>query len=256
MAGGSETGVSNENHDVERCCAHSLAGLAGCAHAAQTQIDLSSLTNSNMQTYTNGTNYPLAGSTVNITGASGPVSFTLSSEGGDADTTGAILATLPSDSFVIPINEAGYSIVYMLVNSGFGEINSTVGSLVFQDSAGHSDTIPLEEGVNIRDHYISFNNVATEVYGTAQYPGDVKLDAYEYFLPASFAGNTLTSITLNGAPDTGVPDGEPFIAGITLATGGVAPAPEPSTWVMMVAGFAGLGWLGFSRRRAIRSAAA
>ena len=74
------------------------AGLAGCAHAAQTQIDLSSLTNSNMQTYTNGTNYPLAGSTVNITGASGPVSFTLSSEGGDADTTGAILATLPSDS--------------------------------------------------------------------------------------------------------------------------------------------------------------
>jgi hypothetical protein len=144
----------------------------------------------------------------------------------------------------------------MLVNSGFGEINSTVGSLVFQDSAGHSDTISLEEGVNIRDHYISFNNVATEVYGTAQYPGDVKLDAYEYFLPASFAGNTLTSITLNGAADTGVPNGEPFIAGITLATGGVAPAPEPSTWVMMVAGFAGLGWLGFSRRRAIRSAAA
>ena len=232
------------------------AGLAGSAHAAQTQIDLSSLTNSNMQTYTNGTNYPLAGSTVNITGASGPVSFTLSSEGGDEDTTGAILATLPTDTFVIPINEAGYSIVYMLVNSGFGEINSTVGSLVFQDSAGHSDTIPLEEGVNIRDHYISFNNVATEVYGTAQYAGDVKLDAYEYFLPASFAGNTLTSITLNGAADTGVPDGEPFIAGITLATGGVAPAPEPSTWVMMVAGFAGLGWLGFSRRRSIRSAAA
>ena len=59
----------------------------------------------------------------------------------------------------------------MLVNSGFGEINSTVGSLVFQDSAGHSDTISLEEGVNIRDHYISFNNVATEVYGRLNIQG-------------------------------------------------------------------------------------
>jgi len=232
------------------------AGLAGAAHAAQLQIDLSSLTNSNMRTYTNGTNYPLAGSTVNITGANGPVSFTLSSEGGDPDTTGAILATLPTDSFVIPINEAGYSIVYVLVNSGFGEIGSTVGSLTFRDTIGDGYTVSLEEGVNIRDHYISFNNVATEVYGTAQYPGDVKLDAYEYFLPASFAGNTLASLTLDGQLDTGVPDGEPFIAGITLATGGAPPVPEASTWAMMIAGFAGVGWFGTSRRRAIRSAAA
>ena len=113
----------------------------------------------------------------------------------------------------------------------------------------------MEEGVNIRDHYISFNNVATEVYGTALYPGDVKLDAYEYFLPALFAGNTLTSITLNGQPALASRAGEPFIAGITLATGGAPPVPEPSTWVMMIAG-RGLGWLGASRRRAIRSAAA
>ncbi|HEY6520765.1 MAG TPA: PEP-CTERM sorting domain-containing protein [Roseiarcus sp.] len=226
------------------------AGLASAAHAAQTQIDLSSLTNENIQTYTNGTNYPLAGSTVNINAAS----FTLSSMGGP-DTTGVIQANSPTDSFVIPINEAGYSIVYVLMNSAFGELGSTVGSLVFQDSAGDSDTISLEEGVNVRDHYIDFNNVATEVYGTAQYPGDVKLDAYEYLLPASFAGNTLTSITLSGAPDTGSPNGEPFLAAVTLATG-ASPVPEPSTWAMMIAGFAGLGWLGFSRRRAIGSAAA
>ena len=32
--------------------------------------------------------------------------------------------------------------------------------------------------------------------------------------------------------------------------------PETSTWAMMIAGFAGLGWLGLSRRRSIRSAAA
>jgi hypothetical protein len=189
---------------------------------------------------------------VNINAAS----LTLSSEDGSADTTGVIQANSSTDSFLIPINETGYSIVYVLMNSAFGGIGSTVGSLVFQDSAGDSDTISLEEGVNVRDHYIDFNNVSTEVYGTAQYPGDVKLDAYEYVLPASFAGNTLTSITFNGAADTGVPNGEPFLARVTLATGGVAPVPEPSTWAMMISGFAGLGWLGYSRRRAIRSAAA
>jgi hypothetical protein len=228
------------------------AGLAGAAHAAQLQIDLSSLTNENIQTYTNGTNYPLAGSTVNINAAS----FTLSSEGGTADTTGVIQANSSTDSFLIPINETGYSIVYVLVNSAFGELGSTVGSLVFQDSAGDSDTIALEEGVNVRDHYIEFNNVSTEVYGTAQYPGDVKLDAYEYVLPASFAGNALTSITLNGAADTGSPDGEPFLAGVTLATGASPAVPEPSTWAMMAVGFAGLGFVSWrgSRKTAAQAA--
>jgi PEP-CTERM motif len=232
------------------------AGLAGAAHAAQTQIDLSSLTNEDIQTYTNGTNYPLAGSTVNITGADGVVSFTLSSFEGAANTTGVIQANSTSDAFKIPINKAGYSIVYVLVNSAFGEIGSTVGSLTFRDSGGNSYTIFLDEGVNVRDHYIDFNNVATEVYGTAEYSGDVKLDAYEYFLPAPFAGNTLASLTLDGQLHTGFPNGEPFIAGVTLETGGAPTVPEPSTWVMMIAGFAGLGWLGSSRRRAIRSAAA
>jgi hypothetical protein len=35
-----------------------------------------------------------------------------------------------------------------------------------------------------------------------------------------------------------------------------SPVPETSTWVMMIAGFAGLGWLGYSGRGAIRTAAA
>ena len=69
-------------------------------------------------------------------------------------------------------------------------------------------------------------------------------------LPASFESNTLTSITLSGAPDTNNPNGQPFLAAVTLATG-ASPVPEPSTWALMIAGFAGLGWLGYSRHRAI-----
>jgi PEP-CTERM motif len=220
------------------------AGLAGAAQAAQSEIDLSSLTNANIQTYSDGTNYPTAGSTVSI----GAASFSVSSYLGGADTTGAIQITSPTDSFVIPVNEAGYSTVYVLVNSAYGEIGSTVGSLVFSDSDGHSDTISLEEGINVRDHYTEFNDVATEIYGTATYVGGVRFDAYAYTLPNSFLGNTLTSITFNGAPETGIPDGEPFLAAVTLATATSA-VPEPSTWAMMAIGFASLGFVGWRGSR-------
>jgi hypothetical protein len=49
--------------------------LAGAAQAAQSEIDLSSLTNANIQTYSDGTNYPIAGSTFSI----GAASFSVSS---------------------------------------------------------------------------------------------------------------------------------------------------------------------------------
>ena len=50
----------------------------------------------------------------------GATSFLVSSDAAAADTTGAIQVSSPSDSFVVPVNQAGYSIVYVLVNSAFG----------------------------------------------------------------------------------------------------------------------------------------
>jgi PEP-CTERM motif len=37
--------------------------------------------------------------------------------------------------------------------------------------------------------------------------------------------------------------------GFDFAVGGVAPAPEPSTWAMMLLGFASLGYAGYRRAR-------
>jgi hypothetical protein len=62
----------------------------------------------------------------------------------------------------------------------------------------------------------------------------------------------LTSITLKGAPDTGVPDGEPFLAAATLAAGSSPAVPEPSTWAMMLVGFAGLGYAGYRETKRAR----
>lgn len=43
-----------------------------------------------------------------------------------------------------------------------------------------------------------------------------------------------------------------------FATAGVAPVPEPSTWAMMLIGFAGIGYAGYrsARKRSVAAAAA
>jgi hypothetical protein len=58
-----------------------------------------------------------------------------------------------------------------------------------------------------------------------------------------------TSTTLNGLNDRGQLVG--FFVDAAGNTDGVlgTPVPEPATWVMILAGFAGLSWLGLRRSR-------
>ena len=59
------------------------------------------------------------------------------------------------------------------------------------------------------------------------------------------------------AASMGLTSGNWTVLPETLAFNLTGPAaPESSTWAMMIAGFAGLGWMGYARRRAIRAAAA
>ena len=80
----------------------------------------------------------------------------------------------------------------------------------------------------------------------------VTSSAIALLLAAGLAGAAHAAQT----SEWGSPDGEPFLAAVTTSTTLSSPVPELSTWTMMIAGFAGLGWLGYSRRHAIRSAAA
>jgi len=210
--------------------------------AAAASVDISGLTNSNLQTYTDGNNYPLAGSTVTI----GGVNFLLTSYLGNPNTTGVIQTPSGNSSFTINVNQADVGTVYTLINSAFGEAGNQTGALVFADSAGDTYTYNLTEGDNVRDHYNGFFiNTAPNVYGTAQFNGGVRLDAQQIVLPAGFDSSTLTTITFEGL-NAGVPQGEPFIAAITTQTAG-APGPTPG------AGLAGISavvaWLAFAKRQ-------
>ena len=223
---------------VAATAAVAVASFMSQAQAAQTQVDISSQVDSNLQTWSDGGLYPLGGTTLSYQG----INFTLADYPGGG--TG-IVEALGNDSHPISVDIPGAETVYVLVNSAWGSAGSTIGSLVFSGTGGAAYTDTLVEGTNVRDHYYNtFVNSATDIYntfqwGTGTYQQTVRLDEYVIDLPSSFLGQTLTSITLNGI-NAGSPQGAPFLAAATVASG----VPEPSTWVMMLAGFAALGLAG------------
>jgi len=218
--------------------------------AAAANVDISGLTNSDLQTYTNGTSYPVGGNTVTING----VNFLLTTLGGNAGTTGVIQTPYDysNSSVTIDVYQANVGTVYTLINSAFGLNPVQNGELVFHDSAGDSYTYNLVEGTNVRDHYDgSYINTVTNVYGTVTYPaptgspftGDVRFDAQQIVLPAGFDSSTLTTIDFVGLA-TGGANGAPFLAAITTAS---APSPTPGAGLAGVA--AVLAWLAFAKRQ-------
>lgn len=219
------------------------AGLLGAVPAWAAQVDLSSYVNSNVQTYTQGGNYPTGSTTIN------GINFALASDNGVG--TG-VFQSNNSGIDITGLNIGGASVAYTIINSAFGAFGANVGTITFNGSGGASVSFNLVEGLNVRDHYFgNFNNVATNLYGTAAYsngsevadgPGEVHFDVQKFNL-SGLNGQNITSISFNGNNAGG---GEPFLAAIT--TGGV---PEPATWAMMILGFALVGGVMRQRQRAI-----
>jgi PEP-CTERM motif len=73
------------------------------------------------------------------------------------------------------------------------------------------------------------------------------------FLPATFGSHTgLTLVSLNEFTVDVTGDNPAFLATLVIdvTTGGMTPVPEPSTWALMLLGFAGLGFAGWRRAAA------
>ena len=73
------------------------------------------------------------------------------------------------------------------------------------------------------------------------------------FLPATFGSHTgLTLVSLNEFTVDVTGDNPAFLATLVIdvTTGGMTPVPEPSTWALMLRGFAGLGFAGWRRAAA------
>jgi hypothetical protein len=156
----------------------------------------------------------------------GGQSFTLSDYPGGGDgiiQTQTASQSSPS-SFDIAVNIADPTVVYALINSIYGEYGDTVGAVEFEATGGLVYTVDLVEGQNIRDfNNDGYNDLIGEgalggtYLGSVSYGGgQVRLDELGFDLPAAFQSATLTDIILLGYGN--VPDGEPFLAGATVAT--------------------------------------
>ncbi|HUA21826.1 MAG TPA: hypothetical protein VMB25_23940 [Bryobacteraceae bacterium] len=201
--------------------------LVAIARADTVSVDLSSLVNSDLTTYTGGGSYPQHGGSITV----GDIPFTLATIGPDSDT--AVLQTSTETGagqiYALNVDVFGASTAYTLINSAFGECGTTVGQLVFVGSST-TYTYTLTEGVNVRDHYDGgFCNTVTDVGGTANFGSD-RLDMQSIVLPSAFDDQTLETIYFQTFGQGY--SGSPFLAAMTLDP---APVPEPVTWPLGLA---------------------
>jgi hypothetical protein len=112
---------------------------------------------------------------------------------------------------------------------------------VFTTVSGPGATQTQLLGLNDKGMAVGFDVVGGVMHGILY---DVATKTFTIVDPAGSAGTTL-----NGINDLGQIVGF-FVDGSGNTDGLLAnPVPEPSTWAMILAGFAGLGWLGLRRSR-------
>jgi hypothetical protein len=132
-------------------------------------------------------------------------------------------------SITIPVNVAKVKTVYTLMNTEWGSTQSGLIAITFTGSGGATWTFDLTGGVNVRD-YNNGNYTDTcicQLPGGAGQTGAInawtnnggqRLDEQIYELPASFATQTLESITITDSGNQNVQ--RAILAAVTVSTTG------------------------------------
>jgi hypothetical protein len=131
--------------------------------------------------------------------------------------------------------------------TGVGEISNAGSPFVLTAVSGSTDAFLNLDGSPFYDNGAPLST--RDVSSTGYFLGRQGSSNFEYW-----NGTIEELLVYNGAlTSSEITQTEDYL----LSKYGIGSSvPETSTWAMMIAGFAGLGWLGLSRRRAIRSAAA
>ncbi len=223
-----------------------FAGVAWVspAEAAFTAVAIDTLTNANLRTYTGGTDYPVAPTSLAV----GGVDFDLAPAGTTSNSLGVIQLLSTGQTATITTDIANPTVVYTLMNSAWGASGAKIGILEFVGSGGTIAGLDLVEGTNVRDHFNGrFNNTATQVVSATF--GSDRLDRQTFILPSAFAGQTLMEIRfIDTGTGSSTGTGQPFLAAITVQTGTTTPIPAPAVTLLCILGSVLAGWR-FRRRR-------
>jgi hypothetical protein len=133
-------------------------------------------------------------------------------------------------TITIPVNVAKVKTVYTLMNTEWGSTQTGLISIKFTGSGGATWTYNLTGGVNVRDYNNgSFTNTcicqlpggvgeSATINGWTNSTGQQRLDEQIYELPASFATQTLESITITDSGNEN--EQRAILAAITVSTTG------------------------------------
>jgi hypothetical protein len=250
----------NSSAKVAVALAMGVSIAASAAQAATyTTVDLTPYVNEGFTNswFINGGDFaPLGGTTsTGNQGSTVPFAIANPSDGnGDANNfwfglySGAGSLFGPLGSVTIPVAVSGVTTVYTLADNTFGTYGNTEFSVTFNGTGG-SITGLYVGGDNTKDYNLNLSTTGGAATPNAQYwfaNGNGQwLQQAQWTLPTGFG---LTSITFNQV-DGG---NGAILAGVTLAS----TVPEVSTWAMMLAGFASLGFVGYRRSRKVAAALA
>jgi len=203
-------------------CACAMLALSAAAHAGQTIIDISSLVNEpwtfvgpSACAVSNGSTFP--------TGYQNFGGVPLSIPSGPNNTwLGCAAANYGSGtvSLTIPVGISGVTSAFTLVNSMWGQYGpQSYLSITFNGSGGATYTQPLAGNVNVRDYNNdggdnAINNTTTvQVWDNGM---NQRLDRQEYIMPASFASQVLSSVTITDTGNEGF--SRAIFSGLTVST--------------------------------------
>jgi hypothetical protein len=203
------------------CAMLAIAFTAASARAGEITIDLTSLVNEPW-TFSGSGGFILNGSTFPIGSQNfGGVPFAIPT-GPNNVWLGAAAANFGPGvvSLTIPVGVSGVTSAFTLLNAMWGQAGPKAYLYItFTGSNGATATEPLVGDVNVRDYNNdggpnSINNTSTvQVWTNGE---GQRLDRQEYILPADFASQVLTSVTIT---DTGGEDlSRGMFTGLTVST--------------------------------------
>ncbi|MCC6950531.1 MAG: hypothetical protein IT433_03700 [Phycisphaerales bacterium] len=191
------------------------------AVAQLTPVPIGSAANSNLRTYTGGSNYPVAPATLVI----GGVPFDLTPHPGSSNSLGVMQNPTGNSQLSLFTSVPNAARVYALINSAWGRLDAINGRIEFVGTNGAFASFNLVQGQTIRDHWTAYNQVITNpTIVTMSWPSGVRFDRQTFELPPAFHTETLTEIRLVGT-NAGQPQGAAFLAGVTVEA--VIPPCDP-----------------------------
>lgn len=213
------------------------------AHAAYTEIDLSSVVNTTFANppswYINGDEFAALPGTTSTGNQGLNVPFTIAGTDGTANFWNGLYDGTQGDprgstplSFTVPVNLSGVTAIYTLANNTFGTENADEYEITFT-GVGSAITEQYVGGQNTRDYNENCGTTGcTTPAGVKPWfidtAGAQRIDMQSFALPPGFG--TLVSVTVTQESTS---DGAIF-AGLTIAT------PEPASWALLIVGLGGL----------------